>query len=241
MKRVLLFAGLLLGLITTASAAELNSQKHNNTILKNKNYRFAQPIIFIEQGVEFLIFPDGSFDFNTNVRYSFYNNRYHKRRRSNVNSVYRGPNNRYNKFNNNRRVIISRDRNGNVRRIGNVFLNYDRFGRIIRAGSVFMNYSRRGRNSSLIQVGNLSVDFNRWGEIVYTRGKVHRFQNDYCNLCGVASCDVTHDFKRGKNHRNDHRDNNDWHQDRNNNIFKDTDDYYFYKRNGKIKKHKRKR
>lgn len=241
MKRVLLFAGLLLGLITTASAAELNSQKHNNTILKNKNYRFAQPIIFTERGVEFLVFPDGSFDFNTNVRHSFYNDRHHKRRRSNVNSVYRGPNTRYNKFNNNRGAIISRDRNGNVRRVGNVFLNYDRFGRITRAGSVFMNYSRRGKNSSLIQVGNLSVDYNRWGEIVYTRGQVHRFQNDYCNLCGVESCNITHEFRRGKKHRNNNRHHNSWHENRNDDIFEDTDDYYYYKRNGTVKKHKRKR
>lgn len=240
MKRVLLFAGLLLGLITTVPAAEFNSQKQNNTLLKNKNCRFAQPIIFIERGIEFLIFPDGSFDFNTNRKHRFYNDRYHKRRRSNLNSVNRGPNARFNRYNNNRGVIISRDRNGNVRRVGNVFLNYDRFGRITRAGSIFMNYNRRGRNSSLIQVGNLSVDYNRWGEIVYTRGQVHRFQNDYCNFCGVASCDITHDFRKDKKYRNNRGLHNEWYEDRNDGIFEDEDSHYFYKRNGKVKKHKRK-
>ena len=66
MKRLLLlFAGLLIGL-TSASATELHHQKKKTKIDKTKRYRYAQPIMFVERGVEFLVFPDGSFDFNTN-------------------------------------------------------------------------------------------------------------------------------------------------------------------------------
>ncbi len=239
MKRVLLFAGLLLGYITTASAVELTNQKssQNATIIKSK--RYAQPIIFLERGVEFLVFPDGSFDFNTNVRNVFYNYRHKNRRRASTNSIYRGPNTGLHSFNKNRGVIISRDRNGNVRRIGNVHLNYDRFGRITRAGSVFIDYSRGRRHSSVIQVGGLSVDYNRWGEILYTQGQVHRFHDDYCNICGIQSCDITHNFRRGKKYKkhNRHHD-DDRYEYRNDN---DDDEYYYYKRNGKVKKQKRKR
>ena len=66
MKRaVLLFASLLIGL-TTASASEIHTTHDGTSVDKNKRYRYAQPIVFIERGVEFLIFPDGTFDFNTN-------------------------------------------------------------------------------------------------------------------------------------------------------------------------------
>lgn len=236
MKRlVLLFAGLLIGL-TTASATEQNIENTDAHFKKNKHSRLAQPIVFIERGVEFLIFPDGSFDFNTNIDNNYYNDIYYKNnsRRSNINVAYRGPNVNIQysnaRLNRNRGVSIIRDRNGMVRRIGNVFLNYDRVGRITRAGSVFMSYNR-GRHSNLSRVGNLRVNYNRWGEIINTRGQVNRF-NDNCNFCGTLSCDVDH------RHGNRHRNNNDWDDRRNVDRF-DDDNYYYYKQNGKVKKQKK--
>ena len=241
MKRVLLvFASLLIGL-TTASATEQHIQNSKTDFDKTKKYPYAQPIMFVERGIEFLIFPDGSFDFNTNINDGFYDDTYYRSisRRSNVNTTRRGPNssikytsNRYS----NRGVSISRDRDGKVRRIGNVYVNYDRYGRITRTGSIFMSYNR-GKHSNLSRVGGLRVDYNRWGEIVNTHGKVNRFYNDYCNFCGVQSCGVTHYFGNGRgNHHNDHDDN-----DRFNNHDGDynNDDYYYFKQNGKVKKHKK--
>lgn len=253
MKRVLLvFASLLIGL-TTASATELNHTKSKIKLDKKTNYRYAQPIMFIERDVEFIIFPDGSFDFNTNINNGYYDDVYYRSnsRRSNVNVSYRGPNSRI-KYSSsrypNRGVSISRDRDGTVRRIGNVYLNYDRYGRITRAGSIFMRYER-GRHSQLSRVGGLQVEYNRWGEIKYTRGQVNRFYNDYCNFCGVNSCGVTHDFRKNRgnghghghgnhnNHDDDWFDNNDDWYDNDDGVYDDS--YFYYKQNGKVKKHKK--
>ena len=244
MKRlILVFAGLLIGL-TTASATELNHQKQKTTLDKTKKHRYAQPIMFEERGIEFLIFPDGSFDFNTHIEDAYFDDSYYRRnsRRSNINVTSRGPNTKVN-YNSkrypNRGVSISKDRHGNVRRIGNVYLNYDRYGKITRAGSIFMNYSR-GRHATLSQVGGLRVHYNHWGEIVNTRGQVNRYYKEYCNFCGVNSCGVTHNFGNGSgnghgNHHNDYND--DWYDS--DDVYNNDDNYYYFKQNGKVKKHKK--
>lgn len=212
MKRlVLLFAGLLIGL-ATASAAELNSQKQNKTLDKTKNYRYVQPIIFMERGIEFLIFPDGSFDFNTNTSTAlskgseFNNNLYYKNnsKRGSINT-----NIKYSNSSINRGVPIIRDRNGKIRRIGNVFLNYDRYGNITRAGSVFIQYNK-GRNSIVNQIGGLRVKYNHWGEIVNTRGYINRYNRNNNYII--------------KQHEGI--------------VYNNDTNYYYYKQNGKFKKQK---
>ena len=240
MKRLLLvFASLLIGL-TTASATEQHNQESITKFDKTKKYRFTQPIMFVERGVEFLIFPDGSFDFNTNINDGFNDEAYYRSnsRRSSINVMQRGPSasikyssNRYP----NKGVSISRDRDGKVRRIGNVYVNYDRYGRITRTGSVFMSYNR-GKHSNLSRVGGLQVNYNRYGEIVNTRGQVNRSYNNYCNFCGVQSCGVTHDF--GNGHGNQHNDHNDDWYDNDDGVYND-DGYYYFKQNGKVKKQKK--
>lgn len=241
MKRVLLvFASVLIGL-TTASAKELNKTELKIKLNK-KNYRYAQPIVFMERGVEFLIFPDGSFDFNTNKNQ--YDDTYYRAnsRRSSINRSYRGPNSRI-KYSAtrypNRGISISRDRNGTVRRIGNVHLNYDRNGRITRAGTVFMNYNR-GRHSNLSRVGGLQVDYNRWGEIEFLQGQVNHFNNDYCNICGINSCGITHDFGNNRGKEKKHKKHNNHGNNRYNDDVYDNN-YYYFKQNGKVKKHKKNR
>ncbi|MFD1613990.1 hypothetical protein [Gelatiniphilus marinus] len=232
MKRSLLvFAGLLIGL-TSASATELNHQDQKTKLDKTKRYRYAQPIMFIERGVEFLVFPDGSFDFNTNFENRFNNDSYYKKRaskRRNTNNTYGAPGKRVkysSKRYRNRGVLISHDRNGKVRRIGNLFLNYDRRGKLKRVGSIYINYKRNG---TLTQVGGLKVKYNPWGEIVYTHGQVNRYSYS-CNICGISACNTNH------NHRdNDYGDDYDWYDD---NVY-DDDNHYYYKQNGKVKKNKK--
>ena len=217
MKRlVLLFAGLLIG--TAAIATELNHQNPDSDLNINKRYRYAQPISFMERGIEFLIFPDGSFDFNTHATDVYYDDMYYKNnntRRGSINATYRGPNVSIQLTSNrtNRGVQIIHDRNGKVRRIGNVFLNYDRYGNITRAGSVYIRYNR-GRNATITQVGNLKVNYNRWGEIVSTRGYVNWNNRN-----------THYDVIR-------HNDRNDYHYD-------NDDNYYYYKQNGKVKTQKK--
>ncbi len=236
MKRlVLLFASVLIGL-TTATATELNNQTFEKDLDKLKRYQYAQPITFIERGVEFLIFPDGSFDFNmvSGNHDAYYNSH---SRRSNVNISYRGPNThiQYTNAPINRGLNIIRDRHGSIRSIGNMYLNYDRYGRITRAGSIFMDYER-GKHSSLYKVGGLRVDYNKWGEIINIRGQVNRF-NTNCNFCGLQSCGVTHNFENGQGHHNNH--DNDWDDRYNDDVCNNDENYYYYKQNGKVKKHKK--
>lgn len=170
MKSILFFAVLLTGL-TTVSASETNSEKKYG-ILDNTRYHNAQPILFVERGVEFIVFPDGSFDFNTEIGtfgdLYYRSTNSNKTRRSSVNSTHGAPGqNQYGGG-----VLITHDASGKVRRIGNVFINYDRQGRIKRAGSVYMTYNRG--NGMLTQIGNLKVRYNAWGEIVNLYGHVNQ-------------------------------------------------------------------
>ena len=143
MKKILLvFASLLIGL-TTASATELNNRISKTTIKKNNS--FAQPIVFAERGVKFLIFSNGTFNFIRDK------NHYTKRN-----------------------ITIVRNKRGTIKRIGNVTLNYDRLGRVTNIGSVSMTYNNQGRNSSLTKVGHLNVKFNKKGKIINTYGQINR-------------------------------------------------------------------
>ncbi|MDG5491903.1 hypothetical protein [Psychroserpens sp. SPM9] len=218
-KQVLFLAMMLLG-FTSATATTAGDAVSNGEDFNNARYRFAEPIVFIERGVEFLIFPDGSFDFNTEidqtVSETYYRNS--RTRRSSVNTTYGAPgtvSRVHYSAPRPRGVIITHDSDGKVRRIGNVFINYDRQGRIKRAGSVYMSYQRG--NGLLRQVGGLKVNYNRWGEIVHISGIVNH-SNAELN-CGVGS-------GYGGTQYQDYDGDFD-------------DDYYYYRKNGKIKKHKK--
>ena len=221
MKTQLLFIATMLIGLTSATATTAGYAVSNGEDLNNARYRFAEPIVFIERGVEFLIFPDGSFDFNTEIVNNTSNVYYRTNtRRSSVNTTYGAPGtiNRV-QYSNPRStgVIVTHDHNGQVRRIGNVFINYDREGRIKRAGSVYMSYQRG--NGLLRQVGGLRVNYNRWGEIVHVSGIVNHYNANF--NCGLGS---------GHGGNNVIGINDVDHYD---------DDYYYYRKNGTIKKTKK--
>ena len=231
-KQVLFFTALLIGL-ATVTATEIMSVSTDED-LKITRYRYAQPIMFVERGVEFMIFPDGSFDFNTNMESDFQtsNSHYYRRstitsRRSSINGTFGAPGTisrvQYSAPRS-RGVIIEHDRDGKVRRIGNVFVNYDRSGKIKRAGSIYMSYKGNG---TLRQVGGLHVNYNHWGEIVHTSGQVSPFRNA-CGICGVSGCTTNH------NHEYDSNSNDDWDDG-----YTNDEDFYYYKQNGKVKKQKK--
>ena len=136
-RQVLLFTMLLIGL-TTVTATEKRLITPGEDLITN--FRYAQPIMFVERGIEFMIFPDGSFDFNTNaVNNAPHGNHYYYRqsrtvtRRGSVNTTFGAPGTvngvRYSTTRNHG-VLIQHDRDGKVRRIGNVFINYNRIGKI---------------------------------------------------------------------------------------------------------------
>ncbi|WP_179344831.1 hypothetical protein [Winogradskyella ursingii] len=225
MKKQLLFLAIVLSGITCATAATAGNAVLNGEDFKDARYRYSQPIVFVERGVEFLIFKDGTFDFNTSVNSTFpkirnYNRRTNTRRNV-TNRTFGAPGTAYHYGG--RGVLVTHDTFGRVRRVGNVFINYDNQGKIKRAGSVYMDY-RRGR---LSQVGGLKILYNRYGKITKTRGHVN-LSNQACGFCGVAECSTVHydDFshKRKFKKKRKHRDYEDW----------DVDDFYYYKKNDEI-------
>jgi hypothetical protein len=218
-KLLLLVTGLLMGL-TTVNAQ--NTKRGKDFI--SAQYRFAEPISFVEGGVEFLIFPDGSFDFNTNIEDTYYNANTHYRstntRRSSVEVTFgtqRTASRIYYSAPSSRGVLILHDRDGKVRRIGNVFINYDREDRITRAGSVYMKYQRG--NGSLNQVGGLRVNYNNWGEIVHVSGAVNYYNAHINYFVGT-----------------DRWDNDNYYYDFDHH---DDGDFYYYRKGSEVKKQKK--
>ena len=214
---VLLFTGMLFSL-NTVTALGINTDTKGIILEKTKRFRLTQPISFVERGVEFLIFPDGSFDFNTELNnIQTENNFYYKSnsKRSSINTTYGTPNRTIKYTSQNRGVIITHDRDGKVRRVGNVFINYDRAGKITRAGSVYMSYNRG--NGFLNQVGGLKINYNHWGEIVKMKGDVNnsnRFNDYYINNSSWVNNNEQYDNNNG---------------------------FYYYKQNGKVKTKERRK
>ena len=158
MKKItLLVASIFLIGSGVANATEKNNRK------SPVDFRNADPIVFTERGVEFYVFPDGQFDFNT--RPSNGDMYYKSGRRNGPNKTYGSPANGQNR---NYGVKVEHDYTGKVRRIGNVFINYDANDRIKRVGSVYMTYNRY----ALTQVGGLQIIYNRRGQIVDIFGTV---------------------------------------------------------------------
>ncbi|MDO6596839.1 hypothetical protein Q4512_07915 [Oceanihabitans sp. 2_MG-2023] len=222
-KLVLLFTGMLMTLTTVTAAEKITATQKQGEDLNISRYSFIQPIQFVERGVEFLIFPDGSFDFNTNLDYTqgdtYYrapNPRTTTTRTRSVNTTFGAPGTRVTYSNSSIRptggVIITHDRDGKVRRIGNVFVNYNREGQVKRLGSVYINYNRQGL---LTQVGGLQIRYDRNNNIIAITGHVN-YSNQGYNVfnSGYAS-------------------NNDW--DNNHNDY-NNDDFYYYKKDGKTVK-----
>lgn len=222
MKKIaILFTAVLMGL-TSVSAAENSSAQLTKDLDLTSRYRYTQPVTFIERGVEFLIFADGRFDFNTNVislrRAGLYFQRNTRRRSINVPIGTPGT---LKHHYGSRGILVNHDRLGRLKRVGNVFINYDQYGRIKRVGSVNVSY----RQGFLRQVGGLKLQYNRNGRLIHTKGFVNRNNQD-CNFCGNAECDI--------DHRERFDDFNRWEND-----YIDNDNFYYFKQNGKVKKQKK--
>ncbi len=158
MKKItLLVASIFLIGSGVANATERNNRK------SPVDFRNSDPIVFTEKGIEFYVFPDGQFDFNT--RPSNGDMYYKSGRKNGSNKTYGSPANGQNR---NYGVKVEHDYSGKVRRIGNVFINYDANDRIKRVGSVYMTYNRY----ALTQVGGLQIIYNRRGQIVDIFGTV---------------------------------------------------------------------
>ena len=88
-------------------------------------YSYNNAVNFFERGIEFFVFTNGDFDFDTS-----FNNRGVR-----VNRDFRG------RIRNVGNVFINYDRRGNVTRIGNIFIRYHR-GRLTNVGNLRVRYDR---------------------------------------------------------------------------------------------------
>ncbi len=165
MKKItLLVAGLLLsGSLAQASESAIFSGRPTQYAI---DYREAEPVVFMERGVEFLVFPNGEFDFNTEPSTS--GDTYHRYGRGRYNETYGAPGRGAG-------VRIEHDQAGRVRRVGNVFVNYDARGRVKRIGTIYMSYN----SFALAQIGNLRLIYNRSGQIVDAIGFINAFNRGY--------------------------------------------------------------
>jgi hypothetical protein len=174
------------------------------------DFRNADPIVFTERGVEFYVFSDGQFDFNT--RPSNDEVYYKSGRRNGPNRTYGSPSNGQNR---NYGVKVEHDYTGKVRRIGNVFINYDANDRIKRVGSVYMTYNRY----ALTQVGGLQIVYNRRGQIV--------------DIFGAVNGGRGYQYNQNNNGNNNHDyDNNQNSNNYDNNQNTTSDDNTYYRTNG---------
>jgi len=161
MKKITFLVVSVLMISTITNATEVTFTSKENRVRHN----FDEPISFTERGIEFFVFPNGDFDFNTRPQDSqgsyFYKT---AGKRGATVSARRQIN--YG-------VLIEHDSFGRVRRIGNTFINYDNRDRVNRIGSVYMRYNRM----ALTQIGGMQIVYNRRGEIVDTIGSIKGYRN----------------------------------------------------------------
>jgi hypothetical protein len=195
MKKItLLAASIFLFGSGVANAVEKTSFSYERKIAVD--YRDAEPIVFIERGIEFFVFADGQFDFNTEP--SKGSDMYYRRSRTSaVNKTHGAPSNFRNK---NHGVKIEHDKSGKVRRIGNVFVNYDSNDRIKRVGSVYMSYNRY----ALEKVGGLKIIYNRRGQIVDITGSVKGGKEYQYGQGNNGNYDYEYDNNQNGNNQDDY-------------------------------------
>ncbi len=210
MKKVLLlFLGILSFSSLQANDFNLSTKK---TIINN---RYDNAITFIEKGVQFHVFLNGDFDFDTPYR-----------------------NRRYYDYNGNRirrnTLRIDRDYKGRIKRVGSNYIRYDYRGNVTRIGNVRLYY-RRGL---LRRVGDLKISYNSWGD-PYFRGSVNRydyFDDDFhfsINIGPIFDYDDRYFYRRDfrRNYRK-------FKEDRNYYYYKATPNAKVGKRNTVIKRRK---
>lgn len=173
MKKItFLVAGLLFsGSLAFASESTIFSGNATNYFSTPIDYRNAEPVVFMERGIEFMVFPNGEMDFNTEPSGGNGHDYYRRSNRTTTNATYGAPGTQYG----NGGTRVEHDRQGRVRRVGNVYINYDAKGRVKRIGTVYMSYN----GFALTQIGNLRLVYDRSGRIIDTAGYINANNRSY--------------------------------------------------------------
>lgn len=206
MKKITLLVVASILLVGNVALASENPVFSDNTNRRGYyiDYRDAEPIIFKERGIEFMLFPNGEFDFNTRP----------SPRRA-VNGTNGAPGTRGYYGTSERGIRVEHDNFGRVRRVGNVYINYDAFGRVKRIGTIYMSYN----SFAVTRVGNMRIVYDRRGRIVDVYGFIN-----YANSGYIYNPRGTH-YSNGDGGYgyDDDYDDDDYESD---------DDYYYYRKDG---------
>ncbi|MEZ7495204.1 hypothetical protein QO206_06885 [Leeuwenhoekiella aequorea] len=162
MKRTLLFLAASFVIGATAQAADFAqvTAPGDNLII---NSTAMSPVIFIERGVEFLVYPNGTLDFNVTPSSTRMNGKY-------VKQVYYAGNHNvdYKTGANYRKGYVQYNRSGQVIQIGTLTIDYLRNGQVSRIGAIPVKY-KKGR---LDQIGNAKMHYDRSGRIYKQTGNL---------------------------------------------------------------------
>ncbi|MCH2218619.1 MAG: hypothetical protein MK076_11235 [Flavobacteriales bacterium] len=179
MKKALL---VFVAMFTCVAYAEVEISSHTSGVIGFGNPR-SEAVSFYERGIQFHVYLNGDFDFDS---------RYLRARR-------------------NWRVPVSRDYRGRINRIGNVWVRYDSWGNVRRIGRVSMSY-RRGwlqRVGNLrIQYNRWGIP-NFYGSVGFDdfyNGFYYRPNNGVrFNWSAAAICVYNDPFFYGNQFRNNYR------------------------------------
>ena len=155
---------LLIGLITLSSTTFASNTSTSESTARYNAVFDGSKYVFVENGIEFSLFPDGEFD--------FYIPEYVQGVDVNVNA---GPvgisfNTGYDYDS-----YVQYDNYGAVIQIEDTPLYYDNYGRLSRAGDVRINY----RNNRITRVGGLYVHYNNYGVYSHYTGFINAYNRSY--------------------------------------------------------------
>lgn len=194
MKNALLLVALFLGGMTTQTMA----QKHGNVKAKKggkHRYYNGQSVRFVENDVLFTVFTDGTFSFTDQIVGKPY--RYDRRNyRTNYygNKGRRGNRHRYG----NRPIRVVKDRYGYIIGVNNVCISYKRNGKVKQIGTVSI-YHQRGY---MVQVGGMTIQYDRFGGIRNTFGIINRHNDDFWHDDWYSYNDYGNDYENDYSNEN---------------------------------------
>ncbi len=211
MKKMVLFIAALILVGTTAQATDHKHLDQKDRV--TKRYHHTQPIVFVEGGVKFFVYPEGDIDFKILRR-----NRSHHVN-WNTRNGFNTPGGSYGYYNPNHRMVRY-DHYGRLKKVGPNYISYDRYNRVRRIGTIYVRYNRRGL---LYKVGGLHIFYNKYGAIKYVEGEIHY---SGCGYCGIDGCTITHDPYYNQN----------W-KPKQYRKYNDNDDHYYKNRKRKKRYH----
>jgi hypothetical protein len=157
------FTRIVFGLIIFGFSIQANA---SNSECAPYNDYDGQSYIFVENGVEFSVYPDGQFDFvfvEREQQSELFVSIYQPEVNVSYNSGY------------DYEMYVQYDDYGAVIQIEDVPVYYDEYGRIVQAGEVEIRYVNR----RMVSVGGLYIHYNSYGYYSYYTGYINRWNRYY--------------------------------------------------------------